>query len=296
MSVQKGLEATPAKPAEPTPAHPNWNVQNHEVLQQIKQDRAAHVENKTAAVQAQPTPHAEVRPPAAQPRAEVQPPVAQAPHSQVAQGQSTQRYERPATPAPQTSVVRPEVSQAPQVVQTNPANPQQIAQHQQRHVPNYNSGNLYGGLAAGALLGDGAAYYSGGDNYNNYAYGQNYDGSIGSTYGIDPASQFNQFNQYGQIGNPSPYADNSYLNDDSDQYLASNPNPSDNIYGGITYGGPQFDSGIVPPPIFGGYPPPLFGGYERDRNPIAAIPALFGNLIGGVLGAVTDSNRRRYYE
>jgi hypothetical protein len=193
---------------------------------------------------------------------------------------------------------------APQVAQTYPTNTQQIAQNQQRHVPNHQNNNsrLYGGLAAGALLGGGAAYYSGGDNYNNYAYGQNYDGSFGSNYGIDPASQYNQFNQYGQIGNPNAYADNSYLNADSDQYLSSNPNPGDNIYGGTTYGGPQFDGGIVPPPVyestpFGAFPPPMFGGgYERDRNPIAAIPALFGNLIGGVLGAVTGSNQRRYYD
>ena len=167
------------------------------------------------------------------------------------------------------------------------------------------------------MLGGGAGYYA------NRDYGLNYNGTNGNTYGfsdsynnLDQNYAYNNYNNgdiygtsgYDQYGNPTAgqYGDGgAYLNNggyDPNQFGA---NPDSNIYGGTTYGGTAFDDGIVSGPIFGGpvdnglpfgdnYPP--YGGYERRPNIVTAIPALFANLLGGVIGGIANSNHSRYYD
>ncbi len=337
----KELEATVLKPAADQPTQPNWNVQHKEVLHQIRQERAPAEVRAVAQVQAQ------AQPQQVQHRAEVHPPVVQAqgqppPHRielrpPVVQTQPQFRHDgTPQSIAQGHPQIRPDVTPQQFALghpQTRPEviTPQQIAQgygrgnHNQpteinRTVINnntrydYNSSNnqnryLYGGLAGGALLGGGAAYYA---NRDSYGYGRDYDSGLNlgftdpywSLNNGDPYSQYGQYDQYALYNNATSYND-QYLNgnqySDYGQYYDPDNGGNDYINGGTIYGGTRFDNGFVSRPIYAstdvdGYPPPY--GYERrnsfDDNPIAAVPALFGNLIGGILGNLTNPHHRRY--
>jgi hypothetical protein len=325
----KELEAAVAKPAVEQPTQPNWNVQHKEVLDHIRQERATQAEVKTVAqVQAQQAP---------QHRPEVHPPVAQ-PQSQVRHDGAPQQIAHPP--------VRPDVT-PPQIAQNHPqrrdVTPQQIAQGAQRIGQGHGLGNhnqpteinrtvinnntrndygssnnqnkyLYGGLAGGALLGGGAAYYANRDS-DGYGYGRDYDSGLNLNLGFtDPYSNLNngygdQYSQYGQSGQYNQYDLYNNATRYNDQYSNGNQysdngpiyDPNGGNDGGTTYGGTQFDNGFVSRPIYEttngyGYPPAY--GYERRNsfgdNPIAAVPALFGNLIGGLLGNLTNPHRGRY--
>ncbi len=285
----KELEATVVKPAAEQPTQPNWNVQHKEVLDHIRQERVPQAEVKAVA-------QVQTPPQQVQHRTEVHPPVAQA------QGQTPPHRIEVHPPVaqvpPQHPVeVRPLVAQTqPQVRHDGTSQPIASANNQNKH--------LYGGLAGGALLGGGAAYYANRDSYG-YGYGRDYDSGLNLNLGpVDQYSQYGQYDQYALYNNATSYND-QYLNgnqySDNGQYYDPDNGGNDYINGGTTYGGTRFDNGFVSRPIYAstdvdGYPPPY--GYDRRNsfgdNPIAAVPALFGNLIGGILGNLTNPHHRRY--
>lgn len=195
---------------------------------------------------------------------------------------------------------------------------------------NNNLKYLYGGLASGALIGGGSMYYANRDNYRDYANGQNYTGSnYADTYrNFNNSSSYNQYNrydQYNQYNQYDQYALNNQYNqydqyalnnqynqyNQYDQYALNNQNGrysnysdnswqygnnnSDYLYGSTTYGGAGFDRygnrPIYETTVLDNYRPAY-----REPNPLNVIPQLFGSILGGVLGNITNSNHhRRYY-
>jgi hypothetical protein len=336
---------------QPQPVQPKWDVNHREVLNQIKHDRAgAHPDARAVAAAAQPHRdvqqqqqqqqiHQRVDRPAPHPvgnRPEVHRPEVQ---RQVQQQQLQQQQEQRRHPDVrhhgQTQPHRTDITQPQQIAQNHPTqqwnrrdshNQNQhpteinrtIINNNQRYEYGNNGGQnnnnlkyLYGGLAGGALLGGGATYYANRDNYRDYAYGQNYNGSVysdpyrnfnnGSTY--NQYNRYNQYNQYDQyaLNNQYNQYDQYALNNGYDQYGQYNNswqygnNNSDYLYGGTTYGGAGFDR-YGNPPIYETTYVDRYRPVYRDQNPLNVIPQIFGTILGGVLGNITNSNHhRRYY-
>lgn len=191
---------------------------------------------------------------------------------------------------------------------------------------NNNLKYLYGGLASGALLGGGATYFANRDNYRDYAYGQNYNGSVYSdpyrnfnnsaTYNqynrYDQYNQYNQYDQYALNNQYNQYDQYNQYNNQYDQYAFNNQydrfgqynnysdnswqyNNSDYLYGGTTYGGAGLDR-YGNRPIYETTYVDSYRPIYRDPNPLNVIPQIFGTILGGVLGNITNSNHhRRYY-
>lgn len=181
---------------------------------------------------------------------------------------------------------------------------------------------LYGGLAGGALLGGAGTYYANRDygygynntdsyrnwnTYNQYNQYNNFDQwSLNNTYNRYGLNQYDQYawNQSDQYRYPNAIYESTYADSydpllngtygNSDYLYGSTYNNNDYLYGGTTYGATRFDDGYNSPI----YETTIADSYRpvyRDANPADAIPRLFSNLIGGVLGTITRSQHHRQY-
>ncbi|HEY9733139.1 MAG TPA: hypothetical protein V6C89_14575 [Drouetiella sp.] len=246
-------------------------------------------------------------------------------------GQGAQWNQHPARPEVPQQIAQGHGVGNQQISQNQAQHPTEINRTVINNNQRYEYGNngqhgnnnykyVYGGLAGGALAG-GAAAYLGREHapnqnyaYNNYRNWNTYNqyNTYDQYNAYDQYNTYNNYDQYAlsnllgnQLGGYDQYDSLRYPNGDYDDIYASNDaiydpsyagrNNLDYLYGGTTYGGTQFDSGYNRPI----YETTVVDSYRpiyRESDPSAIVPQLFGNLFGGIIGAITSSNHhKRYY-
>lgn len=302
---------------QPTVAHPpQWNVQPHEVLAQVRQDRPRTPEAPhpipIAPQQHQPLPHRidatphPVMPP---------PPIDSTAHTPQARLETTPRI------APQPQQIyhgqRPGHAESPSLGQNlHPSNAYGSNNHGDGHQHHDRSGSNYKPLFFGAALGAGGVaasnYYRRDRDSDSYGL---YNGGAFNLGTYDQGSQFYAQPLYGDPGY-GDYADRIYAdgygNPGYGAEIEVPPIFGDNIAGGITlddgsyteFRNSNFDDQIEVPPFLGS-PPGIVDGYYNPQpyeyqRPYQngpdilgqALPNIFGNIIGGIIGNAV----RRPYE
>lgn len=295
QGTHRALEASAAKSTEHPPGQqPKWDVNHKETLNQIRRERGGHPDMR-AVTAAQP--HQDAARRQHLPQQTVQDRGHEHHHhglrhqrQDALQNQQLQEQQRQIAQLQQQQRLYGRDNRNAEVNRTVVNN---------RYETNNNLKYLYGGLAGGALVGGGALMYANRDNYRASNYYNGYDSSDPYRYMTSGYNTYNSYDQYG--GNQ--YDLSRYPNGDRlTQYgyngydQGSNWGTNDYIYGGTTYGGTPFER-FRSRPIYENTNVDVYPSYAyRETNPANAIPALFGNLLGGVIGAITNSNHhKRYY-